>query len=65
MDKFVTESVTLPEDLAEWLRRYAFDKRTKKTAVIRQALAEFRDRVESQNKPPTPPLATKGRKRPT
>ena len=60
--KYITESVTLPEDLAEWLRNYAFHKRMKKTAVIRQALVEFRERAESESKH-TPPTPAKGRKR--
>jgi hypothetical protein len=60
--KFKTESVPLPEDLAEWLRNYAFHKRMKKTAVIRQALSEFRDRIESESRH-TPPIPAKGRKR--
>ena len=43
----VTESVTLDWELGEWLREYAHRNRIKKQQVLRQALAEFRERVES------------------
>ena len=39
--EWVREEFRLPADLAEQLRLYAFENRTKKVAVVRQALEEF------------------------
>lgn len=42
----VTESVTIDFELGEWLREYAHRNRVKKQHVLRQALTEFRERVD-------------------
>jgi Arc/MetJ-type ribon-helix-helix transcriptional regulator len=40
--------VTLPRALHEWLRQVAFRERRSMAELIREALAEYRDRREPQ-----------------
>ena len=40
--------VALPEDLHEWLRGAAFRQRASMAELLREALREYRDRVDPQ-----------------
>lgn len=49
----IVESVSLDWETGEWLRLYAFNHRIKKQQVLRQALAEFREREDKKQEPPS------------
>lgn len=58
-DRQVRLPVGLPPDLYEWLRGEAFRKRRKMAAIVRDAVAEYRSRVDPQMGLPLTVTATR------
>ncbi len=40
--------ITFPDDLYEWLRRTAFDRRVSMADLVRESVREQRGRIENQ-----------------
>jgi metal-responsive CopG/Arc/MetJ family transcriptional regulator len=53
-ERLIRMPVALPEDLHEWLREAAFRRRASMAELLREALREYRDRIDPQLELPIP-----------
>jgi hypothetical protein len=47
-EQLVKVPIAFPEDLYEWLRESAFRRRTSMAALVREALRDYRQRLDPQ-----------------
>jgi hypothetical protein len=47
-DKLIRVPIGFPPDLYEWMRELAFRRRTAMADIVREAVREYRDRLEPQ-----------------